>query len=337
MPLLNVQNLHVSFHTHQGVIKAVNNVSFSVEKGETVGIVGESGCGKSVTCYSLLGLIPQPPGKIEKGSALFDGIDLLHLPPHELRKIRGKRISMIFQDPMSSLNPYLKVSTQLIEPLLVHEQMDKKQALKQSIQTLEKVGIPNAPHRIHDYPHEFSGGMRQRVMIAMALLTKPEILIADEPTTSLDVTFQSQILELLKRLQKEYGMAIIFITHDLGVIAHISNQVMVMYAGRIVESARTKELFKDPKHPYTSALMKSIPAYHKKGDTLYTIPGLPPHLSENFNGCPFTSRCEYVEKSCETTDIALTDVGMGHLSACTKIQNKEINFRPQPIRGGSHE
>ena len=240
MPLLTVTDLRTYFHTRNGVYRAVDGVSFSVERGETLGIVGESGSGKSVTCYSIMGLIPQPPGRIESGSAMFDGVDLLHCSPKVARSIRGKRVSMIFQDPMTSLNPYLRVSEQLIEPLLIHEEISKKEALAEALEMMEAVGINDAARRIHFYPHEFSGGMRQRVMIAMALVTRPELLIADEPTTALDVTVQAQILDLIRRLQRELGMAVIFVTHDLGVVAGLCDQVQVMYGGRIMETGRAR-------------------------------------------------------------------------------------------------
>ncbi|MEO6994739.1 MAG: ABC transporter ATP-binding protein, partial [Lacunisphaera sp.] len=228
MPLLEVTELRTYFHTRSGVYRAVDGVSFSLEKGETLGLVGESGSGKSVTCYSLMGLVPQPPGRIESGKALFDGVDLLHCPASELRAIRGKRIAMIFQDPMTSLNPYLRISEQLIEPLLIHEKISRTDALARGLAMLQAVGINDAEKRMDSYPHEFSGGMRQRVMIAMALITRPEILIADEPTTALDVTVQAQILELIKKLQGELGMAVIFVTHDLGVVSGLCDRVQVM-------------------------------------------------------------------------------------------------------------
>jgi oligopeptide transport system ATP-binding protein len=246
MPLLDVKNLTTRFHTRNGVTHAVENVSFSVEKGETLGIVGESGSGKSVTCYSLLGLIPQPPGRIHAGSAIFDKIDLLKASDSQLRKIRGKRISMIFQDPMTSLNPFLKISAQLTEPLALHENLTGKPALHRAIAALEEVGIPDAAARIHSFPHEFSGGMRQRVMIAMALITRPELLICDEPTTALDVTVQKQVLDLIRDRQKDLGTSVIFITHDLAVVSEMCDQINVMYAGRIIESATREELFKNP-------------------------------------------------------------------------------------------
>ncbi|RXK56030.1 ABC transporter ATP-binding protein [Oleiharenicola lentus] len=292
MPLLDVRNLRVSFHTRSGVYRAVNDVSFSVERGEILGIVGESGSGKSVTCSTLLGLIPQPPGRIEGGTAHFDGVDLLRCPPAQLRDIRGKRISMIFQDPMTSLNPYLRISEQLIEPLLIHGTVSKTEALARARAMLESVGIPDAGKRLHSYPHEFSGGMRQRVMIAMALITKPDLLIADEPTTALDVTVQAQILELLKKLQAETGMAVIFITHDLAVVSGLCHRVQVMYAGRIVETADTRSIFGNPQHPYTKALQRCIPALQPKGRALYAIPGMPPDLSKPVDEAELLKRFE---------------------------------------------
>ena len=290
MPLLNVQNLRVAFHTRNGVVRAVSGVSLTVEKGQTVGIVGESGSGKSVTCYSLLGLVPMPPGRIEEGRAEFDGQDLLRLSPHELRSIRGRRISMIFQDPMTSLNPYLRVGTQIMEPLQIHQGLSAREALPRAIQAMEEVGIRNAEQRVHQYPHEFSGGMRQRVMIAMSLITRPELLIADEPTTALDVTIQKQVLDLIKERQRALGTAVILITHDLGVVSEVCDYVNVMYAGRIVEAAPVDELFRRPRHAYTRSLMRSIPALQKKGGTLYTIPGAPPDLSRLPGGCAFRPR-----------------------------------------------
>lgn len=292
MALLEVRDLRTSFHTRDGVVKAVDGVSFDVEAGQTVGIVGESGSGKSVTCYSLLGLIPKPPGRIEGGEARFGDLDLLQLNEKKLRGVRGKRIGLIFQDPMTSLNPFLKISTQLIEPLLIHEGLSKSEALKRAIAELGAVGIPDPEKRVHSYPHEFSGGMRQRVMIAMALITRPEILIADEPTTALDVTIQRQVLDLIKARQNELGTAVIFITHDLAVVSEVCDYVNVMYAGRFVERAPVKTLFTAPRHAYTRALQRSIPAMQTKGDLLYTIPGLPPNLAKSLAGCAFAPRCE---------------------------------------------
>ncbi len=326
MPLLEVQNLRTSFHTRHGVVRAVQDVSFALEKGETLGIVGESGSGKSVTCYSLLRLIPQPPGRIEGGRAMFDGVDLLSCSKDQLRAIRGKRVSMIFQDPMTSLNPYLRIEEQLIEPLLIHDKIDRAEAVRRAIKALEDVGVPGAAQRIRSYPHEFSGGMRQRVMIAMALITKPEVLIADEPTTALDVTVQAQILELIKKLQHDLGTAVIWISHDLGVVAGFCQRVLVMYAGRIVESAATEAIFKRPRHPYNRALQKSIPALQPKGADLYTIPGMPPDMSKPMPGCAFAPRCEFAEDTCRSGDIGLKVIEPQHASACLRVQNRALTL-----------
>ena len=285
--MLSVRNLSASFHTRAGIVRAVRNVSFDVAPGETLGIVGESGSGKSVTCYSMMGLIPMPPGRIESGSAMLDGMDLLHCPEKELRSIRGKRISMIFQDPMTSLNPYLTIGEQVAEPLVIHEGAGKKEARDRALEQLALVGIPDAEQRMDAYPHQFSGGMRQRVMIAMALITRPEILIADEPTTALDVTVQKQVLDLIRKLQQDMGTSVILITHDLGVVRQYADRINVMYAGRIVESALARELLEHPRHAYTRALMKSIPGLHAKGSPLYTIPGLPPNMMQDPCGCSF--------------------------------------------------
>ena len=324
MPLLSVTDLRTYFHTRSGVYRAVDGVDFSLERGETLGLVGESGSGKSVTCYSLMGLVPQPPGRIESGAAVFDGVDLLHCSPGEARRIRGKRIAMIFQDPMTSLNPYLRVSTQLMEPLLIHEKISRKEAERRALAMLESVGLHDAGRRFHQYPHEFSGGMRQRVMIAMALITRPELLIADEPTTALDVTVQAQILELIKATQQELGMAVIFITHDLAVAAGLCDRVQVMYAGRIVETAGTETLFREPRHPYTRALQRSIPALQPKGTELYTIPGLPPDVSKPIPGCAFAPRCEFVVDRCRAVVPPLLESAPGHFHACLRAQAGEI-------------
>ncbi|MEM6910218.1 MAG: ABC transporter ATP-binding protein [Verrucomicrobiota bacterium] len=313
--LLDVQDLTVRFYTRDGVVHAVEGVSFELDQGQTMGIVGESGSGKSVSCYALLGLLPLPPGKIERGQALFDGRDLLRLPQAELQAVRGSRISMIFQDPMTSLNPYLKISTQLMEPLLLHEKVEKAEALERAIQSLEEVGVRDAAKRIHSYPHEFSGGMRQRVMIAMALITRPEILIADEPTTALDVTVQKQVLDLIKERQEKLGTAVIFVTHDLAVVSQVCDRVNVMYAGRIVESAPTRRLFQKPRHAYTRALQRSIPGMQSKGEALYSIPGTPPSLTEPPAGCAFAPRNELGIRSqcCEEGAPAMKEMGPGHL------------------------
>src|SRR3984893_11531242 len=319
MALLEVENLRTYFYTRGGVIRAVNDVSFSLSRGETLGIVGESGSGKSVTCYSLLGLMPKPPGKIVSGRANFGGVDLLNCPESELRQIRGKRISMIFQDPMTSLNPYMRISDQLAEPLLVHEKTSRAKAQAKATASLEEVGIQDAASRINLYPHQFSGGMRQRVMIAMALISRPEILIADEATTALDVTVHAQILELIKQRQKDLGTAVIFITHDLGVVASFCKDVNVMYAGRIVESASTAEIFARPMHPYNAALQQSIPALHKKGELLFTIPGVPPDLTIDLPGCSFAPRCAHATDACKEQAPLLKEILPSHRTSCTRF------------------
>ena len=324
MPLLSVNDLRTYFHTRSGVYRAVDGVSFSLERGETLGIVGESGSGKSVTCYSIMGLLPSPPARIESGTALFDGVDLLHCTPAQARAIRGKRVAMIFQDPMTSLNPYMRISEQLIEPLLIHEKISRDEALDRALAMLDSVGINDAKKRIHLYPHEFSGGMRQRVMIAMALITRPELLIADEPTTALDVTVQAQILELIKKMQRELGMAVVFITHDLGVVSGLCDRVQVMYAGRIVETADTRTLFNSPRHPYTRALQKSIPSLQQKGAELYTITGLPPDVSKPLPGCAFAPRCEHATDRCTSAAPELAEVSAGHRQACVRVQAGEL-------------
>ena len=297
MPLLDVQDLTTYFDTRQGTVRAVDGVSFSLEKGQTLGIVGESGSGKSVTCYSMMGLIPIPPGRIVKGKALFEGKDLLAMSEKQINSIRGKKVSMIFQDPMTSLNPYLRIETQLIEPLLIHGICGKSEARKRALEMMDAVGIPDAKNRIRLHPHEFSGGMRQRVMIAMSLIAKPDLLIADEPTTALDVTVQAQILELIKSMQKELDMAVILITHDLGVVSGFCDRINVMYAGQVVESGTADHIFYKAKHAYTRALKKSIPSTQEKGKRLYTIPGLPPQLIGERPPCAFASR----------SDIAVSD------------------------------
>jgi oligopeptide transport system ATP-binding protein len=325
MALLNVKNLRTNFYTRNGIVRAVNDVSLHIEKGETLGIVGESGSGKSVTCYSIMGLVPQPPGRIDSGEAMFGSTDLLKCSQARLNEIRGKRIAMIFQDPMTSLNPYMRVEDQVIEPLMIHEKMDRNLAVEIAIQALKDVGIQDAASRIKAYPHEFSGGMRQRVMIAMALITKPDLLIADEPTTALDVTVQAQILELIRQRQQELGTAVILISHDLGVVSGFCDRLLVMYAGRVVECGTTKEIFYRPRHPYNRALQKSIPALQPKGAELYTIRGMPPDLSREIAGCPFVPRCEFAQDKCEQT-VELKDVEGSHASACLRVQLGEINL-----------
>jgi oligopeptide transport system ATP-binding protein len=315
-PLLEVRDLCTVFRTEDGVVRAVQDVSFRLERGRTLGIVGESGSGKSVTNLSILRLVPDPPGRIERGEIRFDGRDLLRVSEAEMRAIRGKRIAMIFQDPMTSLNPYLKVSRQLTEVLELHERCGRAEARRRALEMLERVGIPEAGRRFDAYPHQFSGGMRQRVMIAMALLCRPELLIADEPTTALDVTIQAQILELIQALRDELGTAVILVTHDLGVVAGVADEVAVMYAGRIVEQAPTAELFAHPRHPYTLGLLNSIPRLDREAERLTPIPGRPPDLVRLGPGCPYVPRCGFVQERCRRELPALRAVGPEHAAAC---------------------
>jgi len=300
-PILRVRDLQTHFKTDDGIVKAVDGVSFDLHKGETLGIVGESGSGKSVTNLSLMRLIPSPPGRIVGGEVLFHDEDMLHVSQRRMREIRGNKISMIFQDPMTSLNPFLRVSTQLIETIRLHQGLSRRAARSQAVERLAMVGIPRPERRIDDYPHQFSGGMRQRVMIAMALSCNPEILIADEPTTALDVTIQAQILEIIQRLADELGTAVIMITHDLGVVAGMCDNVVVMYAGKIVEKGSARELFKSPEHPYTRGLIKSVPRLdQKQADRLFSIDGQPPNLIDLPDACPFYPRCEHAMDVCKT-------------------------------------
>ncbi len=297
--ILSVRNLKTHFKTDDGIVKAVDGVSFELKKGETLGVVGESGSGKSVTNLSIMKLIPSPPGKIVDGEVLFNGEDILKLDESGIRNIRGNRISMIFQDPMTSLNPFLRISTQLVETIILHQKVDKTEARKKAIEMLELVGIPAPEKRIDAYPHQFSGGMRQRVMIAMALSCNPELLIADEPTTALDVTIQAQILELMKELSDKLGTATILITHDLGVVAGMCENICVMYAGRVVEKADTDTLFANPKHPYTIGLINSVPRLDlETSDRLYSIKGQPPNLVDMPECCPFHPRCDKAMDIC---------------------------------------
>ncbi len=315
--LLEVKNLRTQFFTQDGVVHAVNGISYTLNEGETLAIVGESGCGKSVGVLSLIRLIPQPPGKIVDGEVWFDGRDLLKLSEDELRQVRGNRIAMIFQDPMTSLNPVLTIGQQVGEALQLHLGMNKQQARQRSIELLEMVGIPDAAKRIDDYPHQFSGGMRQRVMIAMGLSCNPQLLIADEPTTALDVTIQAQILDLVKRLKNEIGMAMIWITHDLGVVAGLAERVIVMYAGYIVEEAGVHDLYADPRHPYTLGLLRSIPRLDRgRQAKLQPIEGLPPDLIDPPKGCPFAPRCSYRIDRCWEENPPLETVARAHRVAC---------------------
>ncbi len=315
MDLLDIADLSTHFFTRSGVIKAVDHLSLKLRKGRVLGLVGESGCGKTVTALSILNLVP-PPGKVVSGSIFFEGMDLLRLPPGELRKIRGARISMIFQEPMTALNPVFTVGRQIAEVLTTHLGMTKQDALHRAGELLRSVGIPAPEKRVHEYPHQLSGGMRQRVMIAMAIACKPSLILADEPTTALDVTIQAHILELLGRIQAEMGMAMVLVTHDLGLIAERAHEVAVMYAGRIVEQADTVELFANPMHPYTKGLMASIP---KPGEArrarLRTIAGTVPRLSDLPAGCKFSPRCDIKTERCEA-EPELVEVGPGHLVRC---------------------
>jgi len=299
--ILEVKDLRVSFHTYAGEVQSVRGVSFELNKGETLAVVGESGCGKTITSKSIMGLIPMPPGEIKEGSEiLFDGKDVVKMSKKELRELRGAEISMIFQDPMTSLNPTMTVGKQIAESLIIHRGMNKKEALEEAIKMLKLVGLPNAEKRSKQYPHEFSGGMRQRAMIAIALACNPEILIADEPTTALDVTIQAQIMELIADLQKKLGTAVILVTHDLGVVADVAHKIQVMYAGQIIERGTKDEIFYNPKHPYTWALLQSVPRLDTKNkDKLYSLGGTPPDLIKPPVGCPFADRCEYCMEICK--------------------------------------
>jgi len=314
--LLEVRDLRTYFETDDGLVKAVDGISFQLQHGETLGIVGESGSGKSVTNLSIIRLVPDPPGKIVSGEVLFKGEDILSLPPDAVRRIRGRRIAMIFQDPMTSLNPFMKISKQLMEMTQLHLGHTRSQAYEHAVRMLETVGIPDARARAGSYPHEFSGGMRQRVMIAMALSCEPELLIADEPTTALDVTIQAQILELIKKLKQETGTSVILITHDLGVVAGMTDHVIVMYAGKIFEQAKTKELFALPGNPYTKGLLRSVPDPTAEQGKLYQIPGLPPDVAHLKPGCPFADRCERAEDICRREFPPFVALTPDHHSLC---------------------
>jgi oligopeptide/dipeptide ABC transporter ATP-binding protein len=324
-PLLQVDGLATEFTTEQGQARAVDDVSFSLQAGETLGIVGESGCGKSVTALSILRLLPKPAGNIVNGQVVFRGEDLVSLPAESMHNIRGKRIAMIFQEPMTALNPVYRIGRQLGETLAMHNPgMDKNTIRSASLEILEKVGIPAPERRLREYPHQLSGGMRQRVMIAIALSCQPDILIADEPTTALDVTIQAQILSLMKDLQQETGMAIMFITHDLGVIAELCDRVLVMYGGRVVEEATVEELFSTPRHPYTKGLLNAIPKLDKPPrEMLQTIRGMVPSLHDFPTGCRFQNRCDYVEEGCRHQSPVLKEAGANHRVRC--FRDEELN------------
>ena len=314
--LLEVSDLRTYFHTDDGLLKAVDGISFSLKRGETLGIVGESGSGKSVTNLSLIRLIQSPPGEIVSGKVIFAGQDILGMTERQLQKIRGRRIAVIFQDPMTSLNPFLKISRQLMEMTQLHLGHSKTEAYEHAVKMLETVGIPDARRRVDDYPHQFSGGMRQRVMIAMALSCKPELLIADEPSTALDVTIQAQILELIKKLKDETGTSVILITHDLGVVAGMTDRVIVMYAGKLFEQAPTGELFAQPGNPYTKGLLRSVPDPSGEQGKLFQIPGQPPDVARLPPGCPFSPRCERAEDICTREFPPLVELNPMHHSLC---------------------
>ena len=317
LPVLDVKDLKTVFRTRSGEVHAVNSVSFDLKAGELLGVVGESGSGKSVTMMSLIGLLPSPPAEVRDGQVLFGDMDLLKANDDTLRAIRGARIGFVFQDPMTSLNPVFTVGYQLMEPLLKHMGLNKRQARDRAQELLELVGIPDARQRLKDFPHQFSGGMRQRVMIAIALACDPQVLIADEPTTALDVTIQAQILELVKELREKLGMAIVWITHDLGVIAGIADRVIVMYGGQIVEHAPVKELFGNPQHPYTRALLETIPTVHGgRAERLRVIEGQPPMLGAQPNACPFRARCTHRMDRCNRENPSRVSVGPQHDAAC---------------------
>jgi len=316
--LLDLKDLITRFYTDDGVVHAVNGISYKMDDGETLGVVGESGCGKSVHALSIMRLIQSPPGKIESGEAIFHGHDLLKMSDNEMRSIRGAQIAMVFQDPMTSLNPVYTVGYQISEALMLHQDVDKKEAYERSGELLAMVGIPEARQRLDDYPHQFSGGMRQRAMIAMALSCNPSLLIADEPTTALDVTIQAQIVELVKRLQSELGMAVMWITHDLGIIAEIAQKINVMYAGYIVERGNVRDIYKRTRHPYTMGLLGSLPRLDEApGTKLVSIPGLPPDLVDLPKGCPFAARCTYkIDQCVEEMPPLVPSDGLDHVVAC---------------------
>ncbi|MEV6289198.1 ABC transporter ATP-binding protein [Streptomyces sp. NPDC051896] len=314
--LLEVRDLHVEFRTRDGIAHAVNGVSYEVDAGETLAVLGESGSGKSVTAQAVMGILDTPPGKVTGGRILFQGRDLLTLKEEERRKVRGAGMAMIFQDALSALNPVLSVGDQLGEMFVVHRGMSRKDARGKAVELMERVRIPAAAQRVRDYPHQFSGGMRQRIMIAMALALEPALIIADEPTTALDVTVQAQVMDLLAELQREYHMGLILITHDLGVVADVADRIAVMYAGKIVESAPVRDIYKAPAHPYTRGLLDSIPRLDQKGQQLYAIKGLPPNLMHIPPGCSFHPRCPMARDVCRTDEPPLYEVSGTRGSAC---------------------
>ncbi|MBW2615602.1 MAG: ABC transporter ATP-binding protein [Deltaproteobacteria bacterium] len=314
--LLSVEDLRVCFRGNEKVSRAVDGVSFDVRRGETVCIVGESGCGKTVSALTILGLIPSPPGEIESGKVLFEGENLLNFTEEGLQKVRGNRIAMVFQEPLTSLNPVFTIGDQIGEAINVHEQVEPAALRERCVQLLKDVGIPSPEDRLKDYPHQLSGGQRQRVMIAMALACRPDLIIADEPTTALDVTVQAQILRLFRSLQQKGSMSVLYITHDLGVVANIADRVYVMYAGVIAEQGNTSQIFNSPRHPYTQGLLASLPSRSKRGKILHSIPGIVPDPAYKPDGCPFNPRCDFAIDTCRTRFPEMCDYGEGHLSRC---------------------
>jgi len=333
--LLSVQDLKIYFRGDETVARALDGVSYDIRKGETVCLVGESGCGKTVSALTILGLVPRPPGEIAGGKILFHGENLLDLREEEMQNIRGRRIAMVFQEPMTSLNPVFTIGDQIKEAILVHESIGESELHERCLQLLRDVGIPSPEERIKDYPHQLSGGQRQRVMIAMALGCNPELVIADEPTTALDVTIQKQILNLFAKLQKKHGMSLLYITHDLNVVSNIADRIYVMYAGVIVEQGDRELIFKDPRHPYTQGLLASLPHRSKRGGTLHSIPGTVPDPAYKPAGCPFHPRCKYAIETCRSEFPTLCDYGDRHLARCPVLYAKRDNH--EDTKGRKHE
>ena len=321
-PILSVRGLKTEFHTEDYTVRAVDGLSYELAPGKTLAIVGESGSGKSVHALSILGLLPTPPARIIGGEILFKGKDLLKAGKEDVRKVRGDKIAMIFQEPMTSLNPVMRIGEQIAESLRLHKGLNDKDAMEKAAELLKKVGIPAAESRLRDYPHQFSGGMRQRVMIAMALSCDPDILIADEPTTALDVTIQAQILDLMKALQAEFKMGLVLITHNIGVVAEMADEVVVMYAGRAVEQAPAEELFESPKHPYTKSLLAAVPSIYTRKKRLASIPGQPPDLAEGIIGCPFAPRCSDKHDRCEKEDSPVFSLSESHTTRCWLVEDQ---------------
>jgi oligopeptide/dipeptide ABC transporter ATP-binding protein len=332
--LLSVQELVVRFRTSRGTVYAVNGVSFEVGRGETLGLVGESGSGKSVTSLAIMGLLPQPAGRVAAGTIQFEGRNLVELPESELRRIRGKEISMVFQDPMSSLNPVLTIGEQVVETIRAHTDLDRGAARARAAETLGSVGIPRAERQLGRYPHQFSGGMRQRVMIAMALALEPRLLIADEPTTALDVTIQAQVLQLLRDMTVRTGTSLVLISHDLGIMARMAHRIVIMYAGSVMESGPTVELFAHPRHPYTVGLLNAAPRIDDRGEALRPIEGAPPDLEEPPTGCPFAPRCRWRVAACWTDTPPLRSLGSEQLVACHNMVTQQEVAGARPLRPG---